>query len=113
VTIGDVFEVAQDLFLGRESLTPRPFLLEILVERVGVVDALDIAARPGIPVVEPGPAESRGALEAAHAHTACAEPVHGVETGDPGSDDDHIDLAVLGCHCASFISRIHIHSWPQ
>ena len=46
-TVGDVVKVAQDLWLGRVALGPRPLLLQLLGELVGVLHALDVAARAG------------------------------------------------------------------
>ena len=55
--IGDVLEVPQDLRLGGVALRPGP-LLPARGPGVGVRHALDIAARAGVAVPEPGPADA-------------------------------------------------------
>ena len=52
--VGDVLEVAQDLGLARVALGPFPLLLELLGKLVGVLHALDIAARARVAVPIPG-----------------------------------------------------------
>src|SRR5262249_23820231 len=63
VPVGDVSQVAQDLRLRRVALRPVPRPLELRVEAVRVVDALDVAARAGVAVPVPGPADVRPALD--------------------------------------------------
>ena len=57
--IGDVVDVVQDLRLGGVALGPLPFLLQLVGEGVGILQALDVAARAGIAVPEPGAADAR------------------------------------------------------
>ena len=52
-------QIRQDLGLRGEPLRPRPVALQVLVERVGVVDTFDVAARTGIAVPVPGAAHAR------------------------------------------------------
>ena len=56
--VGDVVEVAQDLGLRRVALGPLPLLLELVGEPVGVLQALDVAARAGVAVPVPGAADA-------------------------------------------------------
>jgi hypothetical protein len=56
VAIGDVIGVAEDLRLAGVALGPVPFLLQLVVEGVGVLHALDVAAGAGIAVPVPGAA---------------------------------------------------------
>ncbi|MEJ7720541.1 MAG: hypothetical protein WKF58_08890 [Ilumatobacteraceae bacterium] len=64
--VGDVVGVAQDLGLRGVALAPLPLLLQVVVERVRVVHALDVAAGAGIAVPVPGAADVGGRLERAH-----------------------------------------------
>src|SRR5690606_10724735 len=91
VAVGDMLDVAQDLLLRGEPFGPGPFLLQLLVERVGVVDALDIAAGAGIAVVVPGAADAFGGFESVHAHAEAAQFVHRVQAGDACPDDDGVE----------------------
>src|SRR3954470_20776791 len=52
-----------DLRLGRHRLGPHPLLLNLLGEAVGVLDALDVTPRAGIPVEQPCPADVLGHLD--------------------------------------------------
>ena len=71
--VGDPVQVAQDLGLGGVLLGPVPLLLQFVGERVAVVDALDVTACAGIPVVVPGAAELGRGLEHPHRETlGCA-----------------------------------------
>lgn len=91
--VGDVFEVAEDLRLSGELLTPLPFLLQILVERVRVVDTLDVAAGTGVPVPEPGAAHVRAGLEHPRRQLhRVAQLAQRVEAGESGTHDDDIDV---------------------
>jgi hypothetical protein len=58
VAVGDVVGVFQDLGLGGVALGPLPFLLELGRELVGILHALDVAARAGIAVPVPGAADA-------------------------------------------------------
>src|ERR1035441_8516609 len=49
--------VFQNLGLRRVTFAPVPFLLQFVGERIGILHALDIAARPGITVPVPGAAD--------------------------------------------------------
>ena len=60
--VGDVVDVAQDLRLGGVALGPVPLLLELVGERVRVVQALDVAARARVAVPVPGAADAVAGL---------------------------------------------------
>ena len=74
--VGHVVGVAQELGLGGVALAPLPLLLQRLVELVGVLHALHVAARTGIAVPVPGAADAAAGLEhargEAHARAAGA-----------------------------------------
>ena len=65
--VGDVVGVGEDLGLRGVALGPLPLLLEVLVEAVGVLHALDVAARAGVAVPVPGAADAVAGLEHLHA----------------------------------------------
>ena len=88
--VGHVVCVAQDLGLARVALGPLPFLLQLVGERVGILHALDIAARARIAVPVPGAADARAALVDARRHPQPAQPMQHVEAGETGADDDRV-----------------------
>ena len=60
--VGDVVGVFQNLRLRRVALAPVPFLLQFVGERIGILHALDVAARAGIAVPVPGAADAAALL---------------------------------------------------
>ncbi len=110
--VGDMVDIFQDLGLGRIPLGPAPFLLQRVVEGVGVIHALDIAARTRVTVPVPGAADIVARLEHDGRKPALAQPVEHIEPGKAGSDDDGIDLAWKVRHrfprfCCFFRSSLH------
>ena len=97
VPIGDVLEVAQDLGLGGVLLRPLPLAFEFGVERVLVVEALDVAARARVAVPVPGATDVIGGLERHRRHAEPAQPVQQIEAGHAGADDDHVDVDLVRC----------------
>lgn len=93
--VGHVIDIGQDLRLRGETLGPGPTLLQLLIERVGVVDALHIAACARIAVPEPGAADIRTGLQAQHIQSGAGRPMDTVEPGESRADDDHIVLTGL------------------
>jgi hypothetical protein len=61
--VGDEVQVALDLRLCRHRFGPHPLLLDLVGEAVGVLDALDVAARTRVPVEQPGASDRMGLLE--------------------------------------------------
>src|SRR5689334_23252635 len=57
VAIGYKSKIAEDFGLGGIFFRPLPRLLKLRIERVAVIDALDIAARARISIPVPGPAD--------------------------------------------------------
>ena len=89
--IGDEVEVRLDLGLGGHRLRPHPLLLDLVGEAVGVLDALDVAARTGIPVEQPGAADLVGPLDDDGPQAELSQPVQCIETGEPGTDHDRVE----------------------
>ncbi len=92
VAVGDVVEVAQDLGLGRVLLRPLPLLFEFRVERVLVVEALDVATGTGVPVPVPGAADVAGRFQGHRRHTDPTELVEQIQPRHPGADHHHVDV---------------------
>ena len=92
--VGDVVGVAEDLRLGGVLLGPLPLLLEVLVEAVGVLHALDVAAGARVAVPVPGAADAVAGLEHLHGEALRPGLVEHVEAREPGSDHDDVDLAL-------------------
>ena len=67
--IRHVVGVAKDLRLTSVALAPLPLLLQLLVEAIRVLHALDVAAGPGVAVPVPGAADPGSRLEHAYAKT--------------------------------------------
>ncbi len=88
--VGDVLGVAEDLGLRGVALAPAPFLLQGVVERVGILHALDVAASAGIAVPVPGAADPVPGLEDAALEAERPHPVQHVEAGEAGADDHHV-----------------------
>ena len=98
--IGDVVGVAQNLRLGGVPLGPVPFLLELVRELVGILHALDVAARARVAVPVPGAADAAAGLEHARRQADRPRPVQHVHPGEPGADDHQVQIAIshgVGC----------------
>src|SRR5690606_27782430 len=88
--VGDGLDVAQDLGLAGVAVRPLPLLLQLGGEGIGVVDALHVAAGPGVAVPEPGAADAGARLEDARPQAEPAQPVQHVQAGEPGPDDQGV-----------------------
>ena len=92
--VRDMARIVQDLGLAGVALAPVPFLLELARERVGILHALDVAARTRIAVPVPGPADVAALLEHARRKAERAQPMQHVEAGETRADHDGIVLRV-------------------
>src|SRR4030095_7801276 len=90
--VGDMVGVAQDLGLGGVALGPFPFLLQLGGELVGVLHALDIAARAGVAIPVPGAAHTLAGLEDPDLETFQPQPVQHVHAAEAGADDHSIEI---------------------
>src|SRR5215212_6659032 len=100
VAVGDEAEVAQDFGLRGVFLRPLPRALQFGIERVAVVDGLDVAACAGIAVPVPGAADVAGLLDHDRRKAGLAQAMQEIEPGKPGADDGNIDLlrrTAVGC----------------
>src|SRR5450631_1567221 len=96
-------EIAQNFRLRRVALRPLPLGLELRIETIGVVDALDVAARAGITVPVPGAADIIGTLEQLCRQAETAQTMQQVQPGKAGAHDDGVELPVVpGCHPTHF-----------
>ena len=93
--VGDVVGVAQDLGLGGVALAPLPLLLQLVGELVGVLHALDVAARARIAVPVPGAADAAAGLEHARREAHAAQPVQHVDAGEAGADDHRVKVGFM------------------
>ena len=66
--VGDMVGIAEDFGLGRVALFPDPGLLQGFRERVGVLQAFDIAARARVTIPVPGAAHAAAGLEHPYPH---------------------------------------------
>src|SRR5271165_1075243 len=82
--------IFQDLRLRRVALAPVPFLLQLVGKGVGILHALDIAARAGIAVPVPGAADAAALLKDPHRETKAAQAVQHVHPGKARADHDDV-----------------------
>ena len=92
--ISDMIRVAQNLGLRRVTLGPRPLALQLVGERVLILEALDVAARARITVPVPGTTDTRAGFEDAHREAALAELVQHVHAAETGADHDDVEFCV-------------------
>ena len=88
--IGNVVRVIEDLGLGRVALRPLPLLLELVGELVRVLHALDVAARAGIAIPVPGPADAVAGFEHPHRQADAPGAVQHVHAREPGPHDHYV-----------------------
>src|SRR5690606_15323336 len=88
----DMLDVRQNLMLRRVALRPVPFLLQVVVERVRVLEALDDTSRARILVPEPRTADAAASLESARLEAEAPHAMDGIEAGKAGADDRDIEL---------------------
>ena len=93
------------------ALGPGPLLLELGRERVGVVHRLDVAAGAGVAVPPPRAAHVGGASRSPEREAEPAQPVVGVEAGEPGADDDRVDVRGTFGHASD--SPTHLRRHPD
>ena len=94
--VGDVVGIAQDFWLGGKQFAPVPFLLQLRIECVGILHALDVAAGARIAVPVPGAADAGGGFEHHGGQAEPAQAVQHVHAGEPGTDDDGVESASQG-----------------
>jgi len=83
--------------LRRVALAPVPFLLQFVRERIGILHAFDVAARPGIAVPVPGAADIATLLIDPHREPLPAQFVQHVHAGKTGAGhDDVVGLGACG-----------------
>jgi hypothetical protein len=56
--VDGMIDISEDFRLARVALAPAPFLLQLLGKRIGIIHALDVAARAGIAIPVPGSADT-------------------------------------------------------
>ena len=88
---GDMFGVAEELALGGVAFCPGPVLLQLFGELIGILQALDIAARAGIAVPVPGTADTRSTFQHQSLQPQTAQPMQHIKARKPGADDDSVD----------------------
>ena len=92
VSVGDEAEIAQDFRLRGVFLRPLPRALQFGIERVAVIDGLNVAARAGIAVPVPGAADVAGLLDHHRREAGLAQAMQEIEAGKSGADHGDIDL---------------------
>ena len=93
--VGDEVQIGLDLGLGRHRLRPHPFLLNLFGEAVGVLDAFDVTSCTRVPVEQPGAADVFGHLQHPGPHSELPQPMQHVQAGEPGADNQHVEVRVI------------------
>ncbi|SKT64551.1 Uncharacterised protein [Mycobacteroides abscessus subsp. abscessus] len=96
--VGDMVDVAQNFFLAGVLFGPVPLLLQLVGERIGVVDALHIATGAWVAVEEPRAAYIRACFEHDDRQPLRSQPLQGIQPGETGADHHHIDVLHEGFH---------------
>jgi hypothetical protein len=92
-----MIEVRKDLRLRRVPLGPNPVLLQLFGERIGIIDAFDIATGARVLVPVPGTADIGATVETAYPETLLvAKAMYRVQAGESGSYDNHIEICTSG-----------------
>src|SRR5437868_839869 len=115
VSVGDEAEVAQDFGLRCVFLRPLPRALQLGIERVAVVDGLDVAACAGIAVPVPGAADIPGLLDHDNGEAGLAQAMQEIEAGKSGADNGDIDLlrrTAVRCFRRTCCDRCVWHATP-
>ena len=90
-----MIDVAQDVRLRSEALGPRPFLLQLIGERIGILKALDVAARARIAVPEPRPANVAPGFQHLDLQSQLSELVERIQSGESRAHHDGIKLVTF------------------
>ena len=90
--VRDVVQVPLGLRLAGKVLAPVPLLQEFVRKGIAVAVALGVEACPRIAVPIPRAADTAARLEHPDRQASRAQPVQLIESGDPGSDDDGVEL---------------------
>src|SRR5262249_11887637 len=96
VLVGDVTQIAEDLGLRGVSFGPLPLGLELGIEAVRVVDALDVAASTRVADPVPRAAHVAGALDHGRREPEAAQPVEHVEPGEAATHHDDVEVHIAG-----------------
>ena len=88
--------IGANIGMTGELLRPIPFLLQLVVEAIGILHALHVATRAGIAIPVPGTAHAITAFETARGEALFTQAVQQIETGETGSDDDGINGIIGG-----------------
>ena len=94
--VGNVLDVLEDLRLSAVALGPVPLLLQLGRERVGVLEALDVAATARIAIPVPGAAEPGPRLECMRLEAELSHLVERVEATEAAADDDDVEVRARG-----------------
>ena len=89
-TVCHMVGVAQQFRLTGVALAPRPLLLQIVRERVGILQGLGVAARSRVAVPVPGAADPAAGLEHPCRQPHAPQPVQHVHPGETRPDDDGV-----------------------
>src|SRR5215831_9970060 len=86
--VSNKINVSKDLRLRRIILGPAPLLLDLVGERVGVLHALDVAARARISVPKPCSADAVGSLKDPHLASKTPQTMERIQTPKARANDE-------------------------
>jgi len=90
-----IIEVALVLRLAGIMLFPVPFLQEFLRERISVGVTFGVERASRIAILIPGAAHSTTILEGPHREPELTQTVQLIQPGNPGADDNRVELLDL------------------
>ena len=88
--------IRQDFGLRGVPLCPFPFLLEGVVEAVGVLETLDVTTSARVPIPVPRAPNVGAGLEDLDVEPEHPQPVEGVHAAESGADDNRVDVGGRG-----------------
>ena len=105
--VGHVIRIGADIGMARKLLGPLPFLLQVVVEAIGVLHAFHVAARAGVAVPIPSATDAIAALETAGGEALFAGAVQKIEARETGAHNHDVNRGRPFCfvrHATLFIN---------
>ncbi len=109
--VGDVVQIPFGFRLAGEMLLPVPFVEQFLRKGVAVGPTFGVKPGAGITVPVPGAADTGAGLEHPRRQAKFAQAVELIEAGNPGADDDRVEIGgqLCGWLARGFHYVVHAH----
>ena len=102
-SVRDMVGVGQYLRLGRVAFTPLPLLLQVSVEGIGILHALDVTPGARVTIPVPGATDIIASFYHSYLVIRLQHPLQGVHARKSSADDDGIQEIVRFCHIGSLV----------